>query len=142
MSPEGGKDKFTDLFICEIREICVKLSFIRVIRGCPVFQGNATNAGPGIRILRVQSWLNPSRRGRSFQEKMAKVKLVDPFAASQPLPAREVISSYQKQEKRVGNSMSQPLPAREVISRKIEYGRNSSNYGVSTPPGKGGHFKS
>jgi len=32
VSPEGGKDKFTDLFICEIREICVKLSFIRVIQ--------------------------------------------------------------------------------------------------------------
>jgi len=81
----------------------------------------------------------PPGKGGHF--KSIDVDVLDKSGESQPLPAREVISRNWFSNVITG-IVSQPLPAREVISRARNCWRWSANMAiVSTPPGKGGHFK-
>ena len=117
----------------------MKLTFIRVIQEPPVFQGNATDAGPGIRILRVQSWLNPSRRGRSFQAWHQKRK---GEAFLRLNPSRQGRSFQGRNNALPENCVRSLNPSRQGRSFQDEADTGKEYIPlVSTPPGKGGHFK-
>ena len=100
------------------------------------FQGGDSHHGTG----HPGCSLNPSRQGRSFQ---VEVHLEEPEAYRASLnPSRQGRSFqvFHRGERIYLGMVSQPLPAREVISRPYYDGFYLFKF-VSTPPGKGGHFK-
>jgi hypothetical protein len=82
----------------------------------------------------------PPGRGGHFKLKSLSRKGRRPLS-SQPLPAGEVISRNFRTSVLLVLPESQPLPAGEVISRSSKNNTQVKKRRVSTPPGRGGHFK-